>query len=431
MNYENLKNKRLLIIGGTGVENINIIKAAHDMGVVCVVVDKNTNPKTTQAKQAADEAWDMDYSDISALAQKCREEKIDGVMAGYSEPRVLVAAKVSQLLDLPFYATPEQIELTRNKRTFKDHCLKYDIPIPKDYCFSEPPTEEQRASMQYPVIVKPTDYGGRKGITVCFNRKQLDNAIDLALEYSFSKTIIIEEYLEGRELMAIYTLVDGKPTLSCLNEKYIINDSERISGLCNLVVNPSKHYKEYIETTDEKIKNFLRGIKAENGVAFFQLLATKNGIKVFEMGYRLNGNNDYKDIEKYNDISYMKMLISYSLTGSMGDDNKKDNPDFGCYLSTLVLYCHEGTIGKIDYENIKNHKGVGDIYSEIKVGKNIVEDGTTGQKAISIRLTASTIEDIAQLIEFVQANVTVEDADGKNMLFEPFDTRRLFGEGKA
>ena len=70
MSYEGLKGKRLLIIGGTGVENINIINAAHQMGVVCIVVDRNTDPKTTQAKQAADESWDEDYSDVFALAEK-------------------------------------------------------------------------------------------------------------------------------------------------------------------------------------------------------------------------------------------------------------------------------------------------------------------------------------------------------------------------
>lgn len=427
---EKLKGKRLLIIGGTGVENINIINAAHEMGVTCVVVDRNTDPKTTQAKQAADEAWDMDYSDIDALAKKCREEKIDGIMAGYSEPRVLVAAKTSEVLGLPFYATPEQIELTRNKRTFKDYCRRYDIPIAKDYCYATPPTEKERSEIEYPVIVKPTDYGGRKGITICFNREQLDAAINLALEYSFSKTIIIEEFLEGRELMAIYTIVDGKATLSCLNEKYIIEHGERLSGLCNLVVNPSKYYKEYLETTDEKMKNFLRGIKADNGVAFFQLMGTKNGIKVFEMGYRLNGNNDYKDIEKYNNISYMKMLISHAITGSMGDDNTKDNPDFGCFLSTLVFYCHAGTVGKVDLDKIKDHPGVAAVYSEIKPGKTITEDGTTQQKAISVRLEASSIKEIAELIDFVQANVVVENTEGKDMLFDPFDVNRLFEEGK-
>lgn len=427
MNIKGLENKRLLIIGGTGGENINIINAAHEMGVFCVVVDRNTDPATTQAKQAADEAWDMDYSDIEALAQKCKECKIDGVMAGYSEPRVVAAAKVSKMLGLSFYATPEQIELTRNKRKFKDCCIKYDIPVPKDYCHGEVPSEEQKNKIEYPVIVKPTDYGGRKGITVCNNREQLDKAIDYALEFSFSNTIIIEEYMAGRELMAIYTIVDGKATLSCLNEKYIIDKGENISGLCNLIANPSKYYDEYIETIDSKIKNFLKQINADNGVAFFQLMATEHGIKVFEMGYRLNGNNDYKDIERFNDISYMKMLISYSLTGSMGDDNAKDNPDFGCCLYTLIKYCHAGTVGKIDFGKIKERPEIVDVYSETSVGRVFKEDRTTQQKAVSVRFIAKNAVHAAEFIDFIEDNLIVENTNGENMLFDRFETNRLTG----
>ena len=425
---KHLKGKKLLIIGGTGVENINIINAAHQMGVYCVVVDRVTDPALTQAKQAADEAWDMDYSNIDALAEKCKQNSIDGVMAGYSEPRVLVAAKLSQKLGFNFYATPEQVELTRNKQTFKQYCKQFEIPTPKDFCNGYPPSEEEKERIEYPVIVKPADYGGRKGITVCFDESQLDDAINLALQNSFSETIIIEEYLIGRELAAIYTIVNGKATLSCLNEKYIVEDVKRLSGLCNLTVNPSKHYEEYSKTIDEKVKNFLSGIKADNGVAFFQLMATDRGIKVFEMGYRVNGNNDYKDIEKFNGLSYMKMLISYSLTGDMGDDNSKDNSNFGCYLCTLVLNCHAGMVGKVDFENIKGHKGIEDIYVEARVGKKFVEDGTTGQKAISVRLKGENIDDIAKLITFVQSNVFIEDENGNNMLFEDFNVERLYKE---
>ena len=428
MNYTSLKGKRLLIIGGTGVENINIINAAHEMGVVCVVVDKNTNPATTQAKQAADETWDMDYSDIDALAQKCIENKIDGVMAGYSEPRVLVAAKVSKKLGVPFYATPEQVELTRNKRTFKDYCLKYYIPTPKDYCYGEVPTEEQKDRIEYPVIVKPTDYGGRKGITVCFNREQLDKAIDYALEFSFSKTIIIEEYMLGKELMAIYTIVDGKPTLSCLNEKYLVENTEKQSSLCNLVISPSSHYNEYCSTIDEKIKTFLNGIEANNGVAFFQLMATDKGIKVFEMGYRVNGNNDYKDIEKFNGLSYMKMLISYSLTGSMGDDNAKDNPNFGCYLLTLVEYCHEGVVENFEFSKLDQIPEIVGVYSEIQKGREFKEDGTTQQKAVSIRFTADDLNHAANIIEQIENSITISDTNGKSMLFSKFQTNRIIEE---
>lgn len=420
-----LKGKKLLVIGGD-VNDINIINTAHEMGVYVIATDRNTDYMKSPAKAIADEAWDIDYGDIQAVAKKCKEENVDGVMAGYSEFRVLSAAKISELIGTPFYATPEQIEITRSKRTFKDLCTRFGVPVAKDYCYSYPITEEEKRAINYPVIVKPTDYAGCKGISVCYDREQLDEAIELAVSLSASKTIIIEDYLLGTELMAIYTIVNGKATLSILNEKYISEDHDRISGLCDVVLSPSKYHDMYMKTTDEKMKAFLRGIDAKNGVAFFQFIANKDGITAFEMGYRINGNNDYHVIEKYNDINYMKMLISYSLTGTMGDDNSKDNPVFEEYLCSLLTYVHAGTVDKVDYDVIVGHKGIGDIYSWTKTGKEIVEDGSTQQRGITVKMAADTLEEIAELIKYVYANISITDTNGCNMLFKPFDTQRLF-----
>lgn len=421
----NIKGKKLLVIGSQS-SDINIMNSAHEIGAYVIAVDGNTNYAMNPGKLVADEAWDIDYSDIDAVARKCIEAGVDGVMAGYSEFRVLSAAKVSEKIGKPFYATSEQIEITRSKRKFKDLCVKYGVPIAKDYCFSYPMTQEEKESVRFPVIVKPTDYAGCKGITVCYNSEQLEEAIEYAAKLSVSKTIIVEDYLIGTELMAIYTIVNGTATLSCLNEKYISQDHERISGLCDVVLTPSKYYEKYISETDGLMKGFLKGIHAQNGVAFFQFIANDDGITAFEMGYRLNGNNDYKIIQKYNDINYMNMLISYSLTGEMGDDNEKDDPEFGECNCSLLMYVHGGTIGSIHYEALKTDSRVVDIFSWITEGKTITEDGSTQQHALTFKLVTKNIDEMAELIKYVYSKVSVTDVEGNNMLFKPFDTRRLF-----
>lgn len=421
--FENCKGKKLLVIGVE--ENESIIRAAHDMGVYVVLIDKNADSFTAEAKELADELWKMDYSDIDNVAKKCEENNIDGVMAGYSEFKVLFAARISEKIGKPFYATVEQIEITRNKRKFKDLCIKYGVPIAKDYCFAKPLTEEEKKAVNYPVIVKPTDYAGCKGISVCYNEEQLNEAVTYALKFSQSQTIICEDYLIGTELMAIYTIVDGEASLSCLNEKYISQDHDRISGLCDAVVSPSKYYNKYMETTDAKIKNFLKGIKAENGMAFFQFIANDDGIVVFEMGYRLNGNNDCRIIEKYNGINYMKMMISYSVTGNMGDDLKKDNANNGKFLCSLYLYLKKGVVGKIDYSQLVGAEGIDDIYAYAEVGKYISDDDSTQRRGVAIKMCADSIEGLAEKIKDVQKKAVVLDENGENMLFKPFDTKRL------
>ena len=141
--YEHLNGKKLLLIG-SDAGNMHIVNAAHEMGVYVIAVDGLTDYSHAPAKRAADEAWDIDYNDTDTIVERAKTANVDGVFAGYSEFRVLAACRIANKLNLPFYADEEQINITRNKRIFKDWCVKYDIPIPKDYCFSYPMKNEDK-----------------------------------------------------------------------------------------------------------------------------------------------------------------------------------------------------------------------------------------------------------------------------------------------
>ena len=422
--FENCKGKKLLLIGVE--ENESITKAAHEMGVYVILIDKNASKIKSLAKEMADEVWEMDYSDIDSVVKKCRENGVSGVLAGYSEFKVSFAQKVADALGTPFYASEEQINLTRNKRTFKDYCQKYDIPTPQDYCFTKNLGEEERKNIKYPVIIKPTDYAGCKGISVCHNESELDEAIEYALEYSVSQTIICEQYLVGVEFAAIYTISNGEASLSCLNDKFISRNDSGFAGRCALVFTPSKYYDKFVETVDGKIKAFLKGIGANNGVAFFQGIANDDSIHVFEMGYRLNGNNDCNIIEKFNGINFMKMLISYSLTGDMGDDLSKDNPKFKEYLISLCFRLHKGVVREIDYSGIYENPKVLDAHCYITPGTEVTNENTSQSRGLLVKFSASSLEEVEKTIKFLQSKVYFLNEKGENMLFDGFDTKLLY-----
>ena len=352
--------KKLLLIG-SDVSNMSIVETAHDMGIYVIAADGISDPNNAPTKRAADEAWDIDYFDTDGLAEKCAESGVDGVIAGYSEFRVLAACRLAERMGFPFYATEEQIQLTRNKRLFKDACRRYGIPTPRDYCFSYPMTEAEKENISFPVIVKPADYAGRKGITVCLDRESLEAAVEFAGEMSVSKTVIVEDYLDGIEFSSVYTLANGQISLSCVNEKYITDDQKRKSGLCEFLISPASFYDRYIQELDSKIKDFLKGIGATDGVAFFQGMVTPEKIFVFEMGYRVNGNNDFQVVERINGINFLKMLIAHSLTGDMCADLSKDNPRFPCYSCTLLFYAHAGKIAKFAWRELLSNDRISDI----------------------------------------------------------------------
>ncbi len=422
--YDNLKGKKLLVIG-SAEEDSNIVSVAKSMGIYVIVVDGKEKSQMTFAKNIADESWDIDYSKTKEIGEKCKEAGVDGVIAGYSEFRVLAACKIARYIGKPFYATEEQIELTRNKETFKKECLKYNIPVPKDYVIKNEDGAVELADVKFPVIVKPTDYAGRKGITVCYDKEALDKAIPYAIGFSESKTCVVEDYINGIEFCAVYSLSDGEISLSCFNEKYINEDQVKKSGLCDLAVTPSSFINEYNDKTDKYVKDFLRGIGAKDGVAFFQGIFDGDICYIFEMGYRLNGGNDHYLVEKNNNISYMKMLISHALTGKMGDDLKKDNPYFKTYCSTFIKYAHEGIVKKAEFLGDKNYKGIDKIQTCALPGRKYIEDGSTQQRAYSFKISADSIDELAEIIDYIQSNLVVCDKNGKDMLFKPFDVKKL------
>ena len=422
--YSFLRGKKLLVIG-SDPSNIAILDMAKEMGVYTIVVDGISDWEKAPAKRKADEAWDIDYSDTDAVVRKCKDAGVDGVFAGYSEFRVLAACQIANRLGKPFYTTEEQINLTRNKRLFKDVCQQYGIPTPKDYCFSYPMNEKEKAKIEYPVIVKPADYAGRKGISICNSADELEPALEYAISKSKSKTIIVEDFLSGLEFASVYTLSDGEISLSCVNEKYVTDDQEIQSGLCEFLISPANSYERYIKEIDPAVRNFIRGIEAKNGVVFFQGMITEKKIYIFEMGYRINGNNDFLVIDKMNHLNFMKMMIAYSLCGSMCDDIKKDNPLYKQYACTLLFYAHAGIVGNVQYEPLLGRPQIQDIDVQVWPGKEIFEDGSTGQLAIKMKFFADTLDEITDLIHFAQQSVVVEDKTGKNMLFKHFDTTKL------
>ncbi len=419
-----LKGKRLLVISSDS-SDIEFVNAAKELGVYVVCCDRYSDWNISPAKALADDAWNLDYTDTEAVAQKCREEKIDGVIAGYGEDRVLAACRISNAIGTPFYATEEQINITRDKRLFKDICKQSGIPTPHDYHVTLPVSREALDEINYPVIVKPSDNGGRKGITICDNEEQLLSAVSLASEYSKTSEVVVEEYISGTELSAVYTISDEQISLTCLNDKYTSEEVEK-STLCDFVITPSKYYNQFIKDIDPGIRKLLKTIDAKNGVANFQFIVDDRGIRAFEMGYRVNGNNDFKVARKYNDIDFMKMLISYVLTGNMGDDLNKDNPLFSEYFCTFALLLKAGTIKKLDYSGLNKCTNINDISIWRKAGDVIKDTGTNAHKSGMIKFSAKNLEEVEKTIKFIQKNIIAEDESSNSMFMKLFDTKRLF-----
>lgn len=200
--------KKILLLGGSA-QQIVAIEAAKKLGYYTVLCDYLTdNP----GQYHADRFYLVSTIDKEAVLQVAKDEKIDGVLAYASDPAAPTAAYVAEQLGLP--TNPyESVEILSNKDRFRKFLAENDFCTPKAMGFSS--LEEIRAAQnvfRLPVLIKPVDSSGSKGIKRINDWSELDDAYAYAMEYSRGKRVVIEEYLEkfGYQIAGDGLVVNGK-----------------------------------------------------------------------------------------------------------------------------------------------------------------------------------------------------------------------------
>jgi biotin carboxylase len=167
---EEFNDKRLLILGGSRI-SCEIVKRARNMGIITGVTDWYPL-EYSPAKREADEAYDVSTSDIESMVKLVRDKKFDGVITGFTDSVLPYYAEICDVVGLPAYGTKEQFEIFTDKDKYKRLMRAFDIPTIPDYEVDINKFEETTADIEYPVIVKPLDGSGSRGVSICNNHNE-------------------------------------------------------------------------------------------------------------------------------------------------------------------------------------------------------------------------------------------------------------------
>lgn len=171
-----------------------VIKAAHEQGYYVITADYLPN---NIAHKFSDEYVNVSIIDKGAVLKAAQENRIDGIMSFGVDPGVVSASYVQEKMGLPSFGPYESVCILQNKDRFRAFLTEHSFNVPKAKGYSI--IDEALAdcdSFDYPVIVKPTDLAGSKGVTKVDDVSQLKNAVDRAFEKSLSGHIIIEDFIE-------------------------------------------------------------------------------------------------------------------------------------------------------------------------------------------------------------------------------------------
>lgn len=185
--------KTLLLLGGARYA-LPVIESAHELGARVVTCDYLPD---NYAHRFSDCYINASIIDKDAVLAAAREIGADGIMSFAADPGVTSAAYAAEKLGLPFQGSFESVSILQDKNRFRSFLRENGFNCPASSSFSSRREAEKAAdNLPYPVIVKPADSAGSKGVTRVDMAERLGDAVDYAISFSKTETCIIEQFLE-------------------------------------------------------------------------------------------------------------------------------------------------------------------------------------------------------------------------------------------
>lgn len=406
-----IKGKKLLVLTGCNGAR-DIIRYAKSKGVFVFATDYYQNSKV---KQEAISHFNVSTTDIEGLLELINLYDIDGVTTGTSESSMYSILNISERQGLPFYATRQQLETINDKKKFKHLLLRHNVPVPPEFSIND--------KIEYPVIVKPVDSSGSKGISVCESEAELSKSIEFALSHSRSADYVIEKCIKGYpEVFFNFTFIDGSYSLSCAFDNYKNRNINGFAGDAVFNIYPSKHIGLFKATVEPQVLNLFRDIGIKNGVISIQTFFNGESFMVYEAGFRLGGTQSYIFTDYLNNINHMQMMVNHSLTGKMyksDDILKKDNPFFKRVCCQRNISIRAGEIKKIiGLSKIKSLKEVINI-TQVSFEGDIVKSEDFRRKLfIRVHIVGDSLHQISRVNDKINSMVKVLDQNNEDMIIE-------------
>lgn len=314
--------KKIVIIGANEFQNRLILKA-KEMGYETHVFAWQDG---SIGESTADYFYPISITEKDLILEECKKIKPIAVTSIASDLAVVTVNYVAEQLGLVCNGTDTTL-FTTNKFEMRKQLRKYNLPVPH-FGIVESYTQAKDLNMKYPLIVKPTDRSGSRGVTKVTNDKELEEAVDYATSYAFEKKAIVEEYLSGEEFSCECISYKGEHHLLAITKKYTTGAPHFIETGHK---EPAGLSKEMYERVEEIIKKSLDVLCIVNGASHPEIKIDSNGkIGIIEIGARMGGDCIGSDLVFLSTgYDFLKMVIQ-TASGEEPDLERKHESQCAC-----------------------------------------------------------------------------------------------------
>lgn len=430
-----LRGKRLLILGGSRI-SIEIVKKAKEKGIYTIVTDWY-DMESSPAKEIADKAYQVSTTDMDGLLDLIKRENIEGILTGYTDSTLPYYAQICELSGLPCYGSKELFDVFTEKNSYKKLLSDFDVPVVDNYTFTKDEMLSTQVDVKYPVLVKPSDSSGGRGVSICRNHEELIKGYEKAEANSETNSVLVERFIEGEEVTLFFLFNNGEVHLSGIGNRHIKkNQGEDTIALPVAYTFPSYVIPSYVEKTYPKMKKMLESVNIQNGMMFAQCLIEDNECVVYDIGYRLTGSLEYKIQKEVCGYDPLAMMIDFAFTGDMfantGIAIDAISPYWNAYGFNLTFLIDvEKEITDISgISNILNHHSVTDATLAHVEGEIVPISSKGTLKQICLRVFGKTESEfeLKKSLQEIYELFDVKDSDGISMKLEGLDVDEINGK---
>ena len=399
----------MILAGGNDqIALIEELRRYFNNEVYIILVDMSSNVK---AVPFADKFLQISTMDREAVLVAARAENIDYILTACGDQPLSTMAYVSARMGLPCYLTEEQVQLLTNKLHMKRMMIENGIPTSKYVAIGREWSLSDFKHLNYPLVVKPVDSNGSKGVKKVESADDIQKYLDEAFGYSLSGDVIVEEFNEGSELsIDVYVEGNSAKILSVISLEKIKQNKDSFTIV-------QSNYPPICEYDSEEIKRVVQQIVDVFGLKdtplLIQAIQTTRGLRVVEFSARMGGGSKFRSIKTFSGVDIMNVYVRMV----MGEKPSVNPQRLVNNASMSFVYCTPGVFSKICGFDELVAQGVIKYYYTYKMpGCEIVKSNTSSDRVAGFMIVGDSLQEVKQKIEYANSRLKVLDENGNDIM---------------
>ena len=404
-----------IVLGGT-VPHKFLIDNLKRRDYYTILVDFYDNPP---AAKTADRHIQESTLDKEKVLKIARDEFASLVISGCVDQANVTACYVAEQLGLPAPYSYETSLRVTDKMLMKEGLVASGVHT-ADYQVVSDIDQIELAKVHFPVVVKPADCNGSKGVRKVYDKDELANALAGAIALSRTKKAIVEQFNNGIEVNGYYYIKDGKAVELYIKGKKLPRVDRKSSLQSFMSIGPADITDKARNTLRENTELIAKEFDLSNTPLLIQANIDRNDCSIIEFAPRVGGGLAFREIEYQTGFDIIDSVVN-SYLGRNVDTKKIVNSDHN--VSIIHMYGTHGIFLKVDGLDELVTQGIIKEYHMHKVAGMplTIEDLSSRNRVFGVVIVFDSLNDLKERIASLLAGVKLYNSDFEEVLYRvPF-----------